>query len=120
MMTLGSVLAFLIHDRVTLPTRRPRRNARRGPFRSPHYRAWVRTFPCVACGQLHDIEAAHTGPHAMSQKASDLTCIPLCPAHHRAGNVALDKIGRAQFEAVFQISIEAVVEELNQEWRRTR
>ena len=29
-------------------------------------------------------EAAHTGPHGLGQKSSDLSAIPLCRVHHRA------------------------------------
>jgi hypothetical protein len=83
------------------------------PFRSAKYRAWIRTFPCVACGFEYAIEAAHTGPHGLSQKASDLTCIPLCRDHHRVGYDALDRIGPKRFAATFGIDVPALILSLN-------
>jgi len=56
------------------------------------------------------VEAAHTGPHGVQQKASDYSCIPLCHAHHRTGNDALDKIGRLAFEQRFGLEIAAIIE----------
>ena len=54
------------------------------PLRDSKYRAFVRSFPCCGCGQSWWVDATHTGPHALSRKASDLTCIPLCRACHEA------------------------------------
>ncbi len=53
------------------------------PVRDPAYRRFIRSLPCAACGKSRFIECAHTGPHGLSQKASDLDCIPLCanPCH---------------------------------------
>jgi hypothetical protein len=62
------------------------------------------------------VEAAHTGPHGISQKASDYTCIPLCHEHHRTGNDALDKIGRETFQLRFQINISDLAADLNLLW----
>jgi len=39
-----------------------------------------------------------SGPHAIGEKASDYTYLPLCLEHHRIGTFALDKIGREMFE----------------------
>jgi hypothetical protein len=54
------------------------------PVRDSLYRAYIRTFPCCACGQSWWVDAAHTGPHALGSKASDLNCIPLCRKCHEA------------------------------------
>jgi len=68
--------------------------------RDPEYLAWIRRHMCVACWpgiegsalSAIPMEAAHTGPHGISQKASDHTCIPLCRRHH----LELDhQLGRA-------------------------
>jgi hypothetical protein len=54
------------------------------PIRDESYLRWIRTLPCSACvKQRRKVEAAHTGPHGMSQKASDYSCIPLCRVHHQ-------------------------------------
>jgi hypothetical protein len=66
---------------------------RPGVERSEAYKAFVRSLMCrvcrieYKCGQLSPwsmkpVEAAHTGSHAIGQKASDYTCIPLCRKHH--------------------------------------
>lgn len=86
------------------------------PARDAKYRYWIRTLPCAACGVEQNIEAAHTGPHGLGQKASDYSCIPLCIAHHRGGNEALDKIGRVAFEQRFEQDIEVLVRRLNRLW----
>ena len=77
---------------------------------------WIRSLPCAACGSVFQIEAAHTGPHALNQKASDYTCIPLCAEHHRAGNDALDKVGRREFGQRFGLDVFALVSRLNRIW----
>ena len=74
-------------------TRRRPSALRPGPVRDPAYLLWIRrTLWCWVCQYVtgseagspapHRIEAAHTGPHGISQKASDHTCIPLCRKHH--------------------------------------
>lgn len=58
-----------------------KRSAR--PVRDANYRRYVRSHPCAACGRTWSVEACHTGPHGLSQKSCDLTCIPLCRQDHR-------------------------------------
>jgi hypothetical protein len=55
------------------------------PIRHPGYLQWIRTLPCSVCRTTRAVEAAHTGPHGLGQKSSDLSAIPLCPSHHRKG-----------------------------------
>jgi hypothetical protein len=52
------------------------------PVRDEAYKRWIRSQPCVVCGTRRRIEAAHTGPHGIGQKASDLSCLPLCADQH--------------------------------------
>jgi hypothetical protein len=102
-----------------LPRKPPRRSSilhPNQPARNGHYRAWIRSLPCEVCGTPCRIEAAHTGPHGLGQKASDYSCIPLCVEHHRAGNDALDKIGRTAFEERLGLNIAALVKRFNQLW----
>ena len=47
------------------------------PLRHPGYLQWIRTLPCSVCRTSRAVEAAHTGPHGLSQKSSDLCAIPL-------------------------------------------
>lgn len=58
------------------------------PWRSEAYRAFIRGMDCCARDGVFTscdgpIEAHHHGPHAMSQKGDDTTCIPLCMLCHR-------------------------------------
>jgi hypothetical protein len=46
------------------------------PIRYPAYLQWIRTLPCSVCRTTRAVEAAHTGPHGLSQKSSDLCAIP--------------------------------------------
>ena len=112
-------LAYEILDRVE-PRPPQRAETSGGPARDWRYRAWIRTLPCAVCGISQRIEACHTGPHGLNQKASDYTCVPLCVAHHRTGPDALDRIGRPQFEIRFQIDLLGLVRRLNRIWFETR
>ncbi len=79
---------YLVHGRKRA-RRSPRRRTGRGPVRDHKYKAWIRTLPCAACGTTHGIEAAHTGSDGgMRQKASDLSCVPLCNDCHQSAPVS--------------------------------
>lgn len=78
------------------------------PLRDSHYLAYVRKLGyCLACGSTRGIEAAHTGPHGIGQKAGDDTAINLCHKCHRTANDALHKIGPARFAEVHGLDIPA-------------
>lgn len=53
------------------------------PWRSETYLRFIRRFPCLNCGKSRNMEACHTGPHGMSQKAPDWTCLPFCHDCHQ-------------------------------------
>lgn len=83
------------------------------PVRDAAYLKFVRSLPCLGCGRRYGVEAAHTGPHGLSQKASDLSCIPLCRyGCHRA----FDRNPRG-FAGENYIDVPAVVKRLNQFWQ---
>jgi hypothetical protein len=58
------------------------------------------------------VEAAHTGPHGLGQKSSDLSAIPLCQRHHRTGDDSIHKLGPAVFQDVHEIRIAEIVRRL--------
>ena len=90
---------------------------RKGPARDADYRAWIRTLPCCACGIEGRSEAAHTGNDGgMSMKASDYSCVPLCPECHTRGPKAYHRIGRPAFERAYGMGFAEVMAELQQEW----
>jgi hypothetical protein len=84
------------------------------PERDPKYRAWIRTLPCAVphCQSRH-IEAAHVGPHGISQKSSDRSTIPLCTNHHRTGKDSYHKLGPRKFQQVHHLDIPSIVRRLN-------
>jgi len=82
----------------------------RKPIRNPAYLKFIRSQLCCATGQNWGVEACHTGPHAHSQKASDLDAIPLIRELHTTGNYALDKLGSEAFEQHWGISIAKVIQ----------
>ena len=83
------------------------------PVRSPGYLAWVRTLPCSVCRTTRAVEAAHTGPHGLGQKSSDLSAIPLCARHHRSGDDSYHKLGPQKFAEVHQLNIPVMVARLS-------
>jgi hypothetical protein len=83
------------------------------PFRNLGHLQWIRTLPCSVCRTRRTVEAAHTGPHGLSQKSSDLSAIPLCVKHHRTGNDSYHKLGPRKFAEVHQLNIVAMVARLS-------
>ena len=79
------------------------------PARHPLYLQWIRTLPCCVCRTSRTVEAAHTGPHGLSQKSSDLSAIPLCARHHRTGDESYHKLGPRKFSEVHHLNIPAIV-----------
>jgi len=79
------------------------------PVRNPGYLRWIRTLPCSVCGTRRAVEAAHTGPHGLSQKSSDLSAIPLCGRHHRTGDDSYHKLGPRKFAEVHRLDLRAIV-----------
>ena len=112
-MNLSSWLAYQVFGSKT-KTREPRRRThrRRRPDQADAYRAWIREQPSVVSGLTRRIEAAHTGPHAYSQKSSGYTCIPLTLEEH----AELHRIGPRRFEEKYGISFAVVTEALFTEW----
>ena len=78
------------------------------PLRDPDYLRFIRRLPCVACGKTWWIEAAHTGPHGLGQKASDYRAIPLCGGALGC-HKELDRIGLVRFEVVHGLDVEASI-----------
>ena len=83
------------------------------PVRNPGYLQWIRTLPCSVCRTTRAVEAAHTGPHGISQKSSDLSAVPLCARHHRTGYDSYHKLGPRKFAEVHQLNIPAMVATLS-------
>jgi len=83
------------------------------PIRNPRYLQWIRSLPCVVCRTNRAVEAAHTGPHGLGQKSSDLSAIPLCGRHHRTGDDSYHNLGPRKFAEVHQLNIRAIVARLS-------
>ena len=85
------------------------------PVRDDSYRRWIRSWPCLVCSTRRRIEAAHTGPHGIGQKASDSSCIPLCHEHHAELHQ-----GVLYFQERYGIDIADVVAMFNAMWTGRR
>jgi len=83
------------------------------PVRNPAYLRWIRSLPCLVCRTTRAVEAAHTGPHGLSQKSSDLCAIPLCGRHHRTGDDSYHRLGPRKFAAVHALNIRENVARLS-------
>ena len=83
------------------------------PVRNPGYLQWIRSLPCSVCCTIRTVEAAHTGPHGLGQKSSDLSAIPVCVRHHRTGDDSYHKLGPRKFAEVHQLNIGAIVARLS-------
>jgi len=83
------------------------------PVRNPEYLKWIRTLPCAVCRTKRGVEAAHTGPHGLGQKSSDLSAIPLCARHHRTGPDSYHELGPRKFAEAHRLDISAIVRRLS-------
>lgn len=83
----------------------------RKPIRNPAYLRFIRRFPCVGCGKTRGIEAMHTGPHGLGQKADDTNCVPGCRECHRE----FDR-NPSLFATRHGISVEDLVKMFNEYW----
>lgn len=83
------------------------------PVRNPGYLRWIRTLPCSVCRTTRAVEAAHTGPHGLGQKSSDLSAIPLCARHHPTGDDSYHKLGPRKFAEVHQLNVRVIVARLS-------
>jgi hypothetical protein len=83
------------------------------PDRDSRYLQWIRTLPCSVCRTTRNIEAAHTGPHGLGQKAPDSTAIPLCATHHRTADDCYHKLGPRKFGETHKLNIPEIVAGLN-------
>jgi len=79
------------------------------PTRDADYTRFIKRLPCVACLRTWWIDPAHTGPHGIGQKSSDLSCIPLCRRCHDQFDA--DPRG---FAARHRLDIPALIQKFNQ------
>lgn len=68
------------------------------PARDRKYLDWIRNLACLLCRTRVGVEAAHSGPHGISQKAPDSSALPMCFECHRTGEFSYHNIGRKFFE----------------------
>src|SRR5579862_9292246 len=114
---LGRWLMREVHG-IHIPRKSPRK-ALGGPPRNWRYRMWIRSLPCAVCGVEPSGEAAHTGQDGgLATKASDYSCVPLCPDCHRRGPHAYHVVGRPEFERRHGLDIGVLVRRLTGDWFR--
>jgi hypothetical protein len=101
-------LRFAVLGKTEHPRKAPRRRAaHRGPVRNAKYLRFIKSEPSVVSGRA-GCDPCHTGPHALNQKASDLTCIPLTREEHDE----FDKNPRA-FAEKHGLDIPALIADFN-------
>jgi hypothetical protein len=81
------------------PIVKRRAKPRRGPMRSPEYRAWLKTKRCCVCPAMSS-DPAHTENNGMRSKGPDSSCAPLCRQHHEE----YDR-GRKAFEVKYDVDM---------------
>lgn len=75
-----------------------------------HYLDFVRKLPCCVSGRIWGVDAAHTGGRGLSQKSSDLDCIPLNREFHRPGYPnSYHELGRREFERFHRVNIRKII-----------
>lgn len=79
------------------------------PVRDQKYLKFIRAFPCVGCGRARRIEAMHTGPHGLGQKAGDDRALPGCQECH----LELHAVGPETFQERRGISFEELIRFFN-------
>ena len=57
---------------------------------------------------------------AWSLKASDYSCVPLCPDCHTRGPLAYHRIGKRAFERVHAVQFASIAVRLRREWKQQR
>jgi hypothetical protein len=53
-------------------------------------------------------------------KASDYSCVPLCPDCHTRGPLAYHRIGKRAFERVHGVQFPSIAARLRREWKQQR
>lgn len=93
----------------------PKRDARRDSA----YLRWVRTMPCIVCGSMDWVEAAHVGQRGLGQKCPDKEALPLCEAHHRTGPRSHHVLGR-NFWTFWNLSRHQLISDYNRLFENAR
>ena len=106
--------------------RKPRKHQ---PGDNPAYRAFVRTFGCVACyhqllpadetlqwRQNSATECAHVGRRGLSQKCPDSESLPLCAIeHHRVGPESHHVLGK-RFWGFYGLDRTGLIKQMQSLW----
>ena len=85
------------------------------------YMFWIRELQCAVCEKRHilnfgTVYAHHAGPHGLSQRSPDRTCIPLCWRHHdRASSASIHSLGK-RFWAVYGLDRNRLIAEYNERY----
>ncbi len=83
------------------------------PTRDAQYLKLIRMLPCLVCCTRRQVEAAHTGPHGIGQKSSDLSALPLCHAHHRTAPDSLHRLGPVAFQQAHGVRFAFYIRKFN-------
>ena len=103
--------------RRTRPRVKRNKPRRGGWLKDREYLAWLHQQPCIvhngSCTRW--VEAHHVG-----HPRNDRRAVPLCALLHREGSEAIHRVGRRNFEIRFNLSLEAAITGLNEEYEVNR
>jgi hypothetical protein len=89
---------------------------RRGVVKDPAYRVWLHDQSCI----VHGEKCRWVAMHHVGRPRNDRRGVPLCDWLHQTGPDAVTTIGRRAFEEKFQISFEAEITRLNEEYELSK
>lgn len=73
-------------------------------FENPSYEEWIKTLPCIACGN-NGVDGHHAG-HA---RRNCYSLVPLCRAHHTFNKDSYHQLERDAFETKHCITLDWVI-----------
>lgn len=75
------------------------------PIRSPKYRTFIRSQPCIICGTRLNVRHHHeslTGG-TMGGKCCDKESLPICDDHHTISDKSVHRMGKKSFYEYWDI-----------------
>ena len=83
-------------------------------------REWIRTQPCIACGEVGFSENAHTATEGMGRKAHYSMIVPLCGSLWsivQNCHGELHRIGIKSFEEKYGVDLQKAAAETEAKWK---
>lgn len=103
------------------PVNRERRKAEtERAYGPPERRAWVKTLPCIVCGETPS-DNAHIEGGGMGRKADADRIVPLCRRHHTDGPDSFHALGSQRaFNDAHKLDLDIEADMIDQRWKEGR